>query len=193
MQIVNRSSFFYVVIAFLSVIAIPEAYGQSRTYTVVQAGGMFGVSSTSDHNAMHGYQVHLSFGRNFQDRLYAGIGLSQDVYRGSTNIMIDGNMRKSTRRMNALPIFAEARAPISSIGMLGSFGTMVSIGYAPPMGAEYFGGFMGKAGLTYGHLLADRSDLLFSVGYGFQQFDSRYVSNAFSQHNVFISIGLFVH
>lgn len=159
-----------------------EAAAQSsRTYTVIQAGGIFGLGTTGDITPMHGYQVQLSFGRNFQDRIYAGIGLSQDVYRSSA-------------RRNTLPIFTEVRAPLTNIGMLGSLGVMGSVGYAPPLGLEYYGGMMGKAGFTYGHLLADRSDLLFSVGYGFQQFNSRHAFHqAFSQHNVFISVGLFVH
>lgn len=175
--------------AWLWTHASPAANAQGRTYTVIQAGGLFGLSSTSTHSPMHGYQVQLSFGRNFQDRVYAGIGLSQDVYRGRSTLA-DG--RRSTRRINTLPIFAEARVPLANIGMLGSIGAGAQAGYAPPMGAEYFGGFTGKAGLAYGHTLADRSDLLFSLGYGFQQFDSRFSIAPFSQHNAFISVGLFV-
>lgn len=167
-----------------------EAGAQSRrTYTAIQAGGLFGLHSTSDQSPMHGYQIQFSFGRNFHDRAYAGIGLSQDIYRG-TSVMPDG--KRSTRRTNALPIFGELRVPLSNIGMLGSLGSVVNLGYAPPMGADYFGGFVGRAGLSYGHMLADRSDLLFSVGYGFQQFDSRFSEATFSQHNAFISIGLFI-
>lgn len=187
----NRRIVRYSLVAVLiSVFVTIEAHAQrGRVYTVVQAGGIFGLNSTSEHSAMHGYQVHLSFGRNFHDRIYAGLGLSQDIYRGAT-VMPDG--RRSNRRINALPIFTELRVPISNVRMLGSLGALASAGYAPPMGAEYFGGFMGKAGISYGHMLADRSDLLISVGYGFQQFDSRLALQAFSQHNGFISIGLFV-
>jgi len=176
--------------ALLFMAALPQAQAQSRrTYTLIQAGGLLGVSTTSAHAPMHGYQIQFSFGRNFHDRVYAGLGLSQDIYRGSS-VMADGS--RSSRRINTLPIFGEVRAPLSSIGMLGSLSAAANVGYAPPMGAEYFGGFMGKAGFSYGHLLADRSDLLFSVGYGFQQFDSRFSAAPFSQHNAFISVGLFI-
>lgn len=167
---------------------LPNVQAQNRTYTVIQAGGIFGLATTSAHSPMHGYQIQLSFGRNFYDRVYTGVGLSQDIYRG-TSVLADG--KRSTRRINVLPIFGEVRVPLTNIGMLGSLGTLAHIGYAPPMGAEYFGGFTGRAGLSYGHMLADRSDLLFSVGYGFQQFDSRFSQSPFNQHNAFISVGLF--
>ncbi len=185
----HTSLLYGILTAMLCAGLLPNVHAQSRTYTVIQAGGILGMATTSAHSPMHGYQVQLSFGRNFQDRVYAGLGLSQDIYRG-TSELADG--RRSTRRINTLPIFAEIRVPLTNIGMLGSLGTLASAGYAPPMGAEYFGGFTGKAGLSYGHMLADRSDLLFSVGYGFQQFDSRFSLAPFSQHNAFISIGLFV-
>lgn len=185
----NRSFLGGLLLIALWALMSPAAHAQGRTYTVIQAGGLFGLSTTSAHSPMHGYQVQLSFGRNFQDRVYAGIGLSQDIYRG-TSTLADG--KRSTRRINTLPIFAEARVPLANIGVLGSLGAGVQAGYAPPMGAEYFGGFTGKAGISYGQMLADRSDLLFSLGYGFQRFDSRFSMAPFSQHNAFISVGLFV-
>lgn len=191
MQAKNNTTLLYgMIAALLFVASLPQAQAQSRrTYTVIQAGGLIGLSTTSAHAPMHGYQIQFSFGRNFHDRVYAGLGLSQDIYRGRS-VMADGS--RSTRRINTLPIFGEVRAPLTNIGMLGSLGAVANLGYAPPMGAEYFGGFMGKAGLSYGHMLIDRSDLLFSVGYAFQQFDSRFSMAPFSQHNAFISIGLFV-
>ena len=160
------------------------------TYTVLQAGGTLGISSTNDQQAMHGYQFQFAFGRNFYDRLYLGLGIGNDVYRGRTTLA-DGS--RSTRRVNTFPIFADARMPLARISQLGTLGASIDAGYAPRIGNDYFKGFVGKAGLTYGQLLAEGSDLLFSVGYGFQQFNSGYRGSRFSQHNVFITIGLFVH
>ncbi len=160
------------------------------TYTVLQAGGTFGVASTSDQSLMHGYQFQFAFGRNFYDNAYLGLGIGTDVYRGRTTLA-DGT--RSTRRVNTLPLVVDFRAPLTKVGMLGALGVMANAGYAPSIGNDYFKGFIGKAGLTYGHLLAESSDLLFTVGYGFQQFDSRFAGSAFYQHNVFITVGLFVH
>ncbi|WP_379021920.1 hypothetical protein [Parapedobacter deserti] len=168
-----------------------QANAQRRgTYTALQAGGIFGLASTGIQDPMSGYQFQFSFGRNFYDRMYLGLGISNDVYRGKSTLA-DGS--RSTRRVNTLPVFADFKAPFARLSPLGTLGTMVNAGYAPSIGNDYFKGFVGKAGITYGHLLVEGSDLLFSAGYSFQQFDSRFASNPFSQHNVFITIGLFVH
>ncbi|WP_257670233.1 hypothetical protein [Parapedobacter tibetensis] len=163
---------------------------RSATYTLLQAGGIFGLSSSNDQSPMHGYQFQFAFGKNFYDNFYLGLGIGNDVYRGKTTIA-DGT--RSIRRINTLPIFADFRVPLASLSPLWTFGAMANAGYAPSIGNDYFKGFLAKAGLTYAQLLAERSDLLFTVGYGFQQFDSRFSSNMFNQHNVFITIGLFVH
>lgn len=160
------------------------------TYTVLQAGGMFGLSTTSEQSAMHGYQFQFAFGRNFYDRMFLGLGIGNDVYRGRS-LLVDGT--RSTRRISTLPIFVDFRAPFARISPLGTFGAVADAGYAPSIAADYFRGFMGKAGITYSHLLIDGSDLQFSAGYGFQQFDSRFSGRAFNQHNAFITVGLFVH
>ena len=160
------------------------------TYTQLQAGGIFGLSATGGQAPMHGYQFQFAFGRNFYDRMYLGLGISNDVYRGRTTLA-DGS--RSTRRVNTLPIFADFRAPIARLSALGTLGTVVDAGYAPSIGNDYFKGFVGKAGITYAHLLVEGSDLLFSAGYGFQQFDSRFSASTFNQHSVFLTVGLFVH
>lgn len=67
------------------------------TYTVLQAGGMFGLSTTSEQSAMHGYQFQFAFGRNFYDRMFLGLGIGNDVYRGRS-ILVDGS--RSTRRID---------------------------------------------------------------------------------------------
>ncbi|WP_262245647.1 hypothetical protein [Parapedobacter soli] len=169
-----------------------SAHGQRRgTYTLLQAGGIFGMATTGDQSVMHGYQFQFAFGRNFFDRKYLGLGIGNDVYRGR-GTLADGS--RSTRRVNTLPIFADFRAPIAQVSPLGTFGVLANVGYAPSIGADYFKGFVAKAGVTYGHMLVDGSDLLFSAGYGFQQFDSRFQgSNGFYQHSIFLTVGLFVH
>lgn len=179
------------VLAFLIFCFCLPIQAQRRgTYTVLQAGGMFGLSTTSDQSAMHGYQFQFAFGRNFYDRMYLGLGIGNDVYRGRSDLA-DGS--RSTRRISTLPIFVDFRVPCARLSPLGTFGVVADAGYAPSIGADYFKGFMGKAGITYSHLLVEGSDLQFSAGYGFQQFDSRFSGKVFSQHNVFITVGLFVH
>lgn len=160
------------------------------TYTLLQAGGIFGMATTSDQNPMHGYQFQFAFGRNFYDRMYLGLGISNDVYRGKTTL---GDGRRSTRRVNTLPIFADFRVPFAQLSPLGTLGVVANAGYAPSIGNDYFKGVVAKAGITYGHMLVLGSDLLFSAVYGFQQFDSRFSSRSSHQHNVFLTVGLFVH
>lgn len=181
---------FTALVVTLSFLSLPTQAQRRPTYTLLQAGGNFGLMSSGDQSPMHGYQFQFAFGRNFYDRAYLGLGIGTDVYRGRTTIA-DGT--RSTRRVNTIPIVVDFRAPLAKVGVLGSFGAMANAGYAPSIGNDYFKGFVAKGGLTYGQLLAERSDLLFTVGYGFQQFDSRFAGNAFYQHNVFITVGLFVH
>lgn len=184
----NKSVF---ALAFLLICCFFHGQAQRRgTYTLLQAGGIFGLATTSDQSPMHGYQFQFAFGRNFYDRMYLGLGISNDVYRGKTTLA-DG--RRSTRRVNTLPIFADFRMPVAPVSPLATFGIMANAGYAPSIGNDYFKGFVAKAGITYAHLLMEGSDLLFSAGYGFQQFDNRFLGNTFHQHNVFLTVGLFVH
>lgn len=169
-----------------------EVHAQGRrTYTLLEAGGILGLSHSGSQDAMNGYQFHFVFGRNFYNRAYLGLGIGNDVYRGRST-MIDGT--RTSTRVNTLPIFADFRVPLLDISVLGGLGAMANAGYAPSIGGNYFKGFLAKGGLTYGHLLADGSDLLLSVGYGFQQFGSRFGGYApFHQHNLFLTVGLFVH
>lgn len=167
------------------------AHAQQRgTYTVLQAGGIFGMAASGDQSIMHGYQFQFAFGRNFYDRMYLGLGIGNDVYRGRA-VSADGN--RTTRRVNTLPIFADFRVPVAQLSPLGRFGVLANAGYAPSIGADYFKGFVAKAGLTYGHMLVGGSDLLFSTGYGFQQFGSRFSGNNFHQHSIFLTVALFVY
>lgn len=179
------------IVIFLWCGACFSARAQQRgTYTLLQAGGIFGLATTGDQSAMSGYQFQFAFGRNFYDRMYLGLGIGNDVYRGR-GTLADGS--RSTRRVNTLPIFADFRVPVAAVSPLGNFGVMVNAGYAPSIGADYFKGFVARAGITYGHMLVGGSDLLFSTGYGFQQFDSRFSGNSFYQHSIFLTVGLFVH
>ncbi len=178
-------------VAFLLFCTCHATQAQRRgTYTVLQAGGIFGMATSADQSAMHGYQFQFTFGRNFYDRRYLGLGIGNDVYRGRATLA-DGS--RSTRRVNTLPIFADFRMPVAQVSALGTFGLLANAGYAPSIGADFFRGFVGRAGITYGHMLVGGSDLLFSTGYGFQQFDSRYSGNSFYQHSIFLTVGLFVH
>src|SRR5690554_3660219 len=86
-----------------------RAEAQRRdTYTVLQAGGLFGVAGDSDQPLMHGYQFQFVFGRNFYDRMFLGLGIGSDVYQ-NRSYMEEG--RSGRRRVNTLPIFADFRVP----------------------------------------------------------------------------------
>lgn len=179
------------ILVFLCCFTCLSLQAQRRgTYTLLQAGGIFGMATSAEQSVMHGYQFQFAFGRNFYDRMYLGLGIGNDVYRGRATLA-DG--RRSARRVNTLPIFADFRLPVAQVSALGRLGVMANAGYAPSIGADFFKGFVAKAGLTYGHMLVGGSDLLFSTGYGFQQLDSRYSGSSFYQHNLFLTVGLFVH
>ncbi|MGV3763336.1 hypothetical protein [Parapedobacter sp.] len=179
------------ILVFLMCSTVISVHAQRRgTYTLLQAGGIFGMATSAEQPVMHGYQFQFAFGRNFYDRMYLGLGIGNDVYRGRATL---ANGSRSTRRVNTLPIFADFRVPVAPVSVLGRLGLLANAGYAPSIGADFFKGFVGKAGITYGHMLVGGSDLLFSTGYGFQQFDSRYSGSSFYQHSIFLTIGLFVH
>src|SRR3546814_9841470 len=73
-----------------------STHAQRRgTYTLLQAGGIFGMATSADQPVMHGYQFQFAFGRNFYDRMYLGLGIGNDVYRGR-GTLADGS--RSTRR-----------------------------------------------------------------------------------------------
>lgn len=184
-------------IILVSVIILTQetASGQSRfrpsNYTVLQAGGLFGLESSTSVEPMNGYQFQFVFGKQLGEQTYLGLGIGNDVYRGTTEL---ASGMKATRRMNTLPIFVDFRKTVFNVSVLGRLGLVADAGYAPGIGGDYFRGFMGKAGMTYSHLLADRSDLQFSLGYGVQQFDSSYLQqSSFYQHNIFFTVGLFVY
>src|SRR3546814_15471492 len=98
------------------------------TYTLLQAGGIFGMATSADQPVMHGYQFQFAFGRNFYDRMYLGLGIGNDVYRGP-GTLADGS--RSLRRVNTLPIFDDFRVPISAVSPLGRFGYLSNAGYSP--------------------------------------------------------------
>lgn len=176
--------------ALLLVLMITGAKAQRPNYTLIQLGGMAGVYTTSEFSPIYGYSFHFIFGRNFDDRFQVGLGIGNDAYRGRTTVT-EG--RESVIRVNTLPIFLDARAPFADAPRVGKFGVMANVGYAPGLGADYQRGFMGKVGLTYGYYLNEGSELLFSAGYGFQEFNSRFLVNAYQQHNIFLSVGFFIH
>src|SRR5690606_2155131 len=179
------------ILVFLCCFTCLSLQAQRReTYTLLQAGGIFGMATSAEQSVMHGYQFQFAFGRNFYDRMYLGLGIGNDVYRGRATL---ANGQRSTRRVNTLPIVADFRLPVGRLSPLGRFGVLANAGYAPSIGNDYFKGFVAKAGITYGHLLVEGSDLLFSAGYGFQQFGTRFSGNTFHQHSVSLTVGLFVH
>lgn len=171
---------------------VGEGYGQSRrTYTRFTVGGMLGLAATDTQQPMHGYQLQLAFGRNVYDDIQFGLGIGFDEYRARST-MPDG--RRLTRRVNTLPIVAEVHVGGAELRR-GRIGLMAQAGYAPGLGNDYYRGFTGQAGATYTHTLTgvDGLSLRFGLGYGFQQFDSSFIANRFSQHSLRLAVGFVIH
>ncbi len=167
-----------------------QAQGPNPLYTLIQGGGIYGISTgpSADIPKMHGYQFQFVIGRNFDDRHFVGIGIGNDVYR-QKSVLEGGQLNK----ISFLPIFLDYRLPFWRPGPLSQLGGMANAGYAPFVGSHFSEGFMGKIGLTYSQMLVDRSDLHLSVGYGFQEVGSRFRAQPFVQQNLFVTVGLFVY
>jgi hypothetical protein len=159
-------------------------------YTLIQGGSLFGAQRSDALKPMHGYQFHIAFGKNFKDKWFAGIGLGNDVYRGKNNLP---NGTVAEQRVMTIPVYADLRAQVLAIGPFGRLGILANAGYSPSFGSSYMRGGMGKAGLSYSLMLAERSDIVISAGYLVQQFDSRYLRSKFDQQGAFIQVGLWVY
>lgn len=182
-------------IAYFAIFQVNTSYAQrsgKSLYTVLQAGGMYGVQqSNPDIDPMNGYQFQFIIGKpvGFAGT-YLGLGIGNDVYRGSSTL---SNGTKVNRKVNTLPLFLDVRQDVANLSVLGAVGLMANAGYALPIGGEFHHGFMGKAGLTYGHLLVDKSRLLFGVGWGAQELRARFLEQGNSvQQHLFLTIGLSV-
>lgn len=179
---------FGVLVLLFGMIQVVQAQ-RLPNYTVLQAGGIFGVNSSED-KPMNGYQFQFVFGKHLYEKTFFGLGIGNDVYRGNTTLPNGGN---STLRMNVLPIFADFRQAAFDVSILSKVGFVANAGYAPSLGSNYYQGFMGKVGMTYSLLLADNSDLQFTLGVGSQHFDSRYINKKSHQYHVFLTVGLFTY
>lgn len=163
---------------------------QLSNYTVLQAGGIYGVTAHNQDKPMNGYQFQFVFGKHLQEKTFFGLGIGADVYRGKSVLP---NGQPSVLRKNTLPIFLDFRQHAFDVSILGKMGLMASAGYAPSISGDYFRGFMGKAGITYSHLFIEQSDLQFTLGMGTQQFASRFLQQKSHQYHVFLTVGLFVY
>jgi hypothetical protein len=157
-------------------------------YTLLQAGALLGVQPSdqlSSKGVLPGYKIHLVLGRNIDDILDAGIGIGNDVYRGTTAL---GN----SSRLNLLPVYADLRKQIVPVPG-GRIGLMANAGYAPRIAGNFSKGFLLSGGLTYGHHLSYSSDLLFTAAYGLQQLDTRSMAGAVIQQTLSLTVGLFLY
>jgi hypothetical protein len=170
-------------------IASNNLLAQTRTpsYSVVQAGGLFGLDNQVGE-AQNGYQFQFIFGKNYWDRTFVGLGVANEVFRVKPLPSISSS---KSGKINTLPIFADIRQQILPVSPLGNLGAFANAGYALGLGGNFYRGWMGKAGLTYSHLLIGGSDLQFSVGYGVQQFEHRFLLKPYTKPHVFITLGLF--
>lgn len=158
-------------------------------YTNLQVGGIFGVQAQNADPAS-GYQFQFMVGRNYFDRTFIGVGLGNNVYRGRAEIRPGETAR---RRLNTLPLFVDFRRHLVPVSPIGHLSLVVNAGYAPSLGGDYYRGWNGRAGLAYSHMLLGGNDLQFTLSYGLQEFDSRYVQSRFHQHEVHLTVGLFVY
>lgn len=183
-----RNKLVIVFLLIFSLGCLSSAEAQTRSiYTVLQAGGIFGLQSTLD-KAVSGYQVQFIIGQNYNDRTFVGLGIANEIYRGGT--VVDEGIRRS-RRMSTLPLTVDFRQFVSQVTPFGQLGLVGGLGYAMPLGGDYFHGLSAKAGLSYAHMLIDRSNLNFTLAYGYQQFDSRLSQASFGQHQIHLTVGLF--
>lgn len=161
----------------------------NRYYTNLQVGGIFGVQA-QNADPVSGYQFQFMIGRNYWDRTFIGVGLGNNVYRGRVEIRPG---ETAQRRLNTLPLFVDFRRHLVQTSPIGRLSMVVNAGYAPSLGGDYFRGWNGRAGLAYSHMLLGGNDLQFTLSYGFQEFGSRYVRSQFHQHEVQLTVGLFVY
>jgi|GEM_PF-323000 len=167
-------------------------HAQGRTiYTVVEAGGMFGINkqnSLGNDQSLNGYKFHLMIGRNFNDKLSVGFGLGNEVYKAGKS-----DMPFSTR-FSMLPFLADVRVPISRHFLSGSLRFVGNAGYAPRIGNDMFKGASALGGISYHHPLSfNGPDLLFTLGYGFQQIVLPYQPNNLQLHSASLTVGLFIN
>ncbi|HZH54719.1 MAG TPA: hypothetical protein VFD72_03640 [Sphingobacteriaceae bacterium] len=165
-----------------------QAGAQTRSiYTVLQAGGIIGLQSDLE-KAVSGYQLQFIVGQNYNDRTFVGFGIANEVYRGGT---VEEAGIKRSHRMNTLPLTIDFRQAVAQVTAFGQLGLVGGLGYAMPLGGEYYHGLSAKAGLTYAQMLIDRSHLKFTLAYGYQQFDSNIIRDSFGQHQLHLTVGLF--
>lgn len=180
----------HITLLVLSLFAAVTLHAQSRSnYSIVQAGALIGLDNQVGE-AQSGYQFQFVFGKNYYDKTFLGLGIANEVYRAKP---LPSNTSGTSGKLNTLPIFVDFRQELTSVNAFGNLGLMANAGYAPGLGGNYYKGAMAKAGLTYSHLLADGSDLQFSVGYGLQQFDNRFIQKSYTKSLVFITVGLFTY
>ena len=161
---------------------------KTEVYTLLQAGALLGIQPSdqlSSKDVLPGYKFHLVLGRNIRHILHAGIGIGNDIYRGTT---AQGN----SSRLNLLPIYADLRKQVVPVPG-GRIGLMANAGYAPRIAGNFSKGFLLSGGLTYGHHLSYSSDVLFTAAYGLQQLDTRSVAGAVVQQTLSLTVGLFLY
>ncbi|GAA4781664.1 hypothetical protein GCM10023231_06600 [Olivibacter ginsenosidimutans] len=177
---------------FSLIVSIPNLYAQGRkVYTVLEAGGMFGLNqpdALGGNRSLNGYKFHLMIGRNFNDHVYVGFGLGNEVYKAKkSNVPF-------ASRFSMLPFLADVRVPIDKNFFSGGLYLIANAGYAPRIGSDMFKGASALGGLNYRHPLSfNGPDLFLTLGYGYQQIVLPYQVKNVQQQSVSLTIGLFIN
>lgn len=163
---------------------------QTYYYTQFQVGGQFGLRNPGYNGTFNGYAAHFIFGLNFNERAYVGLGAGNETFRGSYQ-STDASVRNATRweyDTYLMPLFIDARIPVSYLSNHSWIGILGNGGYAPRIGPVYDRGILFRGGLLYVYETMGRNNYTVSASYGYQELNRN--ANNFQHQHLSVSIGL---
>lgn len=178
-----------IICAMTLVMLAQQSYAQSSYYTVLQATGTLGVKNPGYKGAFSGYALHFIFGKNFNERFFAGVGLGSGALKGEYRI--DDPMEPAHQYDRYLfPLFADFRWPLVETAGYARLGLLANVGYAPKIGPVYDRGGLAKAGVLYLYDSPKRAKLTISATYGWQQLRGNFYGSNFNHQQVSLSVGM---
>ncbi|MFZ4262279.1 hypothetical protein ACFRAE_09560 [Sphingobacterium sp. HJSM2_6] len=180
---------FLFLLAVLLVTNVVQA--QKQYYSVIQLGGNLGFANEGFKGAFSGYHFHFIFGRNFDDKLYLGLGLGNEKFTGDyqTNDPHEPNQQVFKYDYNVFPLFADVRLPIGGFNETSKIGLLANAGYSAAIGPAYDKGALFKAGFYYLHERMGKSNLTGSLTYGYQQLTKNAFAKDFQHQQINLTIG----
>lgn len=167
---------------------------QTYYYSQFQLGGQFGVRNPGYDGNFNGYAAHFIFGLNFNERAFVGLGVGNETFRGSYQ-STDATDRAAIRRdydTYLMPLFIDARVPVSYLSDHSWIGLLGNAGYAPSIGPVYDRGFLLRGGLLYLYETRGRTNYTVSASYGYQELNRNAfdLQRKFQHQHLSISVGL---